>query len=101
MLISFTYYMFEISLMEYTQLTVKRVILLIVKYIILLIPPLNFSLTFEKFLMSWRVNNKISAYAQHGLNEMRFHASGKKFSKDEIITRHNKVFIRKLINRVY
>lgn len=92
--------MFETSIVD-TGLTVKRVILLIVKYIILLIPPLNFSLTFEKFLMSWRVNNLFSAYAQHGLGDMTFHASGKKFKKKKIITRYIRAFIRKLMNRIY
>lgn len=40
-------------------------------------PPLNFSLAFEKFLMNWRVNHMVEAYAQQGLADKLFESRGK------------------------
>lgn len=59
--VTFTYYTFETALLSGSYHS-ENIILIVVKYIILLIPPLNFSLAFEKFLMTWRINNLVKAF---------------------------------------
>lgn len=79
--ISFTYYKYETSELSGAQFRVyEKVILSVIKYIILFTPPLNFSLAFEKFLMNWRVNHMVEAYAQQGLADKLFESRGIQYS---------------------
>lgn len=55
--ITFSYYQFETAHLEGSyNSAVGKWILFLMKYIILLVPPFNFSLTLEKYVMAWRVN---------------------------------------------
>lgn len=73
MIVSFTYYKYVTAVFSVSSISpVSYVILTVIKYSILLIPPLNFSLTVEKLLMTWRVNHMVEALAQHGLDEKEF-----------------------------
>lgn len=73
MIVSFTYYKYVTAVFSGSSVSpVSDIILKIIKYSILLIPPLNFSLSVEKVLMTWRVNHMVEALAQNGLSKKEF-----------------------------
>lgn len=76
--ISSTYYKLETTLLSGSPTSsIGHAILTVTKYVILLVPPLNFSLAIEKFVMAWRVNHMAEAYAQQGLEDTVFEAKSK------------------------
>lgn len=60
-LITYAYYKLETASLSGSYDSFVENILFFFKYPILLIPPFNFSLAFEKFLMAWKINYLIDA----------------------------------------